>query len=211
MHDDKNISIRVIKRLPKYYRILSSLQNDGIKKISSTELSRIFGSTASQVRQDLNCFGEFGHQGLGYDVSHLKDEIGSILGIQNHYKAILIGAGNLGRAVATRLNFDMLGFTINAVFDTDERIIGSMIRGLTVQDDNDLEEYILNNEVDVAFLCIPEHSAPTAVDRLYRAGIRNFWNFTYYDIDKIYENTTVEHIHLTDSLMTLCYNMSKKN
>ena len=204
MKSRDDISIRVIKRLPKYYRALINLENSGVKRVSSVELSKILGTTASQVRQDLNCFGGFGQQGLGYDTAHLKEEIGNIIGVDKTHNAILIGGGNLGKAVATRINFDSLGFRICAVFEKDERMISTMIRGMKVHSDNYLEEYLSQNDITAAFMCVPEQAAQTLCERLYFLGIRCFWNFSHYDISLHHSDVIVENIDLSDSLLTLC-------
>ncbi len=205
----KEISIKVIRRLPRYYRFLSELEKEGVDKISSTKLSAIMNTSASQIRQDLNCFGGFGQQGYGYPVSQLKDEIGSILGIQNNYKAILLGAGNLGKAVATHMNFQSLGFELTAIFEKSPRLIGTMLRGITVKSDEEIEKYCKENEITTAFLCLPKDAVSAQVDILYSLGIKTFWNFSHYDISKKYPDTIVENVHMSDSLMTLCYRISE--
>lgn len=206
---DKEISMPVIRRLPRYYRFLSDLQNQNVERVSSNDLSKIMNSTASQVRQDLNCFGGFGHQGIGYPVAELKESIGEILGINKQYKAILLGAGNLGRAVATHMNFEDLGFSLIGIFEKDPSIIGTMLRGITIKSDNDINDFLKENKVDAAFLCLPELSAVNNIELLYKEGIRNFWNFSHYDINKTHKDTIVESVHMSDSLMTLCYRMTQ--
>ena len=207
----KEVSIQVIRRLPRYYRFLTELENSGVDKISSTRLASVMSSTASQVRQDLNCFGGFGQQGYGYPVKQLRAEIGRILGLDQPHRAILLGAGNLGRAVATHLNFENLGFHLTAVFEKDPKIIGTMLRGITVQSDDDIEAYIRSNDVDTAFLTLPKASVENIIDRLHELGIRNYWNFSHYDIARRYADTVVENVHLSDSLMTLCYRINEGN
>lgn len=207
----KDISMPVIKRLPRYYRFLSKLDNENVDRISSSKLAEIMNSTASQVRQDLNCFGGFGHQGIGYKVSTLKDEIGKILGLNSSYKAILLGAGNLGRAVATHMNFNSLGFDLCGIFDKDEKIIGSMLRGLEVSSDDKIEEFCKDKNIEVAFLCLPESSVKNQIDLLYSLGIKCYWNFSHYDISMRYKDTIVENVHMSDSLMTLCYRITESN
>ncbi|MBQ3417800.1 MAG: redox-sensing transcriptional repressor Rex [Ruminococcus sp.] len=206
----KEISIQVIKRLPRYYRFLSDLESQGIEKISSTKLAAVMSSTASQVRQDLNCFGGFGQQGYGYTVSNLKSEIGKILGLQNVHPAVLLGAGNLGRAIATHMNFESLGFKLKAIFEKDTKIIGTYLRGIKVLSDEDIEAFFAENEADTAFLTLPKDSVEPLIDRLYALGVRNFWNFSHFDIAKKYPDTVVENVHMTDSLMTLCYRINDK-
>ena len=206
----KEISIRVIKRLPRYYRFLSELEAQGVDKISSTKLSQIMSSTASQVRQDLNCFGGFGQQGYGYPVSGLRDEIGKILGLDRIHPAILLGAGNLGRAVATHMNFESLGFKLGAIFEKDTKIIGTYLRGIRVKSDEEIERFLEENLTDTAFLTLPKDSVEPIIDRLYRKGIKNYWNFSHFDINRKYPDTVVENVHMSDSLMTLSYRINNK-
>ena len=164
--------------------------------------------TASQVRQDLNCFGGFGQQGYGYSVSQLKEEIKNILGLNNDYKAILIGAGNLGKAVAMHMNFEKLGFELIACFDNNEQKVGSKLNGITVKNESELDDFCNKNHIDTAFLCIPRVCVENVLDKLYSHGIKNYWNFSHYDINARYNDTMVENVHLSDSLMTLCYRMN---
>ena len=198
MSKNDSISMSVIRRLPRYYRFLSELNDQNIDKISSTKLAQIMNVTASQVRQDLNCFGGFGQQGYGYSVSQLKEEIKNILGLNNDYKAILIGAGNLGKAVAMHMNFEKLGF----------ELIASKLNGITVKNESELDDFCNKNHIDTAFLCIPRVCVENVLDKLYSHGIKNYWNFSHYDINARYNDTMVENVHLSDSLMTLCYRMN---
>ncbi len=188
----------VIRRLPRYHRFLSQLREKGVTRISSTELSSRLGLTASQIRQDLNCFGGFGQQGYGYIVDQLCDEIGSILGLQNQYKAILVGAGNLGQAIASHMNFSDDGFTLAGIFDSSPFKIGNRINGIEVLDMEKLEQFCAREKPVMAVLC----------DRLYELGIRSFWNFSHYDIAIRHPDAIVENVHLNDSLMTLCYQIN---
>ena len=204
----KEISIQVIKRLPRYYRFLTELEQNGVDKISSTKLAEIMSATASQVRQDLNCFGGFGQQGYGYPVAGLRAEIGNILGLNTTHHAILLGAGNLGRAIATHLNFDSLGFHLTAIFEKDKKLIGTMLRGIKVMSDSEIEDYVSSNDVDTAFLTLPKDSVEPLIDKLYALGIRNYWNFSHFDIARKYSDTIVENVHLSDSLMTLSYRIN---
>ena len=204
----KDISIQVIRRLPRYYRFLSELESQGVDKISSTTLSAVMSSTASQVRQDLNCFGGFGQQGYGYPVTGLKEEIGKILGLNKPHNAILLGAGNLGRAVATHINFESVGFRLTAIFEKDPKIIGTMLRGITVMNDEIIEEYLSEHKADTALLTLPKSSVEQIIDKLYSLGIKNYWNFSHYDVSKKYPDTVVENVHMNDSLMTLCYRIN---
>ena len=199
------VSKSVIKRLPRYYRYLTYMANSGVKKISSKDLAQKMGVTASQIRQDLNCFGGFGQQGYGYNISELRDQIGDILGVSNQYKAILIGAGKLGGTVASHLVFDNLGFELCAIFDSNEHVIGNIISGKTVMHIKDIETFCENNTPNAAILCIPREQAKDVVSKLYSLGIKNYWNFSHYDISMYYKDTIVENVHLNDSLMTLCY------
>ena len=202
MSRNDNISMSVIRRLPRYYRFLSELNEQNIDKISSTKLAEIMNVTASQVRQDLNCFGGFGQQGYGYSVSQLKEEIQNILGLNNNYKAILIGAGNLGKAVAKHMNFEKLGFELIACFDCNEEKVGKKLNNLTIMHDSLLDEFCQNNKINTAFLCIPRVCVENVLDKLYGYGIKNYWNFSHYDIARKYSDTLVENVHLSDSLMT---------
>ena len=208
MSKNDSISMSVIRRLPRYYRFLSELNDQNIDKISSTKLAQIMNVTASQVRQDLNCFGGFGQQGYGYSVSQLKEEIKNLLGLNNDYKAILIGAGNLGKAVAMHMNFEKLGFELIACFDNNEQKVGSKLNGITVKNESELDDFCNKNHIDTAFLCIPRVCVENVLDKLYSHGIKNYWNFSHYDINARYNDTMVENVHLSDSLMTLCYRMN---
>lgn len=211
MSKNDSISMSVIRRLPRYYRFLSELHEQNIDRISSTKLAQIMNVTASQVRQDLNCFGGFGQQGYGYSVSQLKDEIKNILGLNNSYKAILIGAGNLGKAVAMHMDFNNLGFELIACFDINENKVGQKLNNVTVYHESEIQKFCQDNHVDTAFLCIPRMCVENVLDTLYGMGIRNFWNFSHYDISAKYSDTLIENVHLSDSLMTLCYRMNNKS
>ena len=205
----EKISKSVIRRLPRYYRFLSELEEQNVERVSSGKLAQIMRTTASQVRQDLNCFGGFGHQGYGYSVSTLKSEIIKILGLNNRYKAVLIGAGHIGTAIAAHIKFNKLGFELTGIFDNNEEILGSKINELEISDIKNLEQFCNKNKVDVAFLCIPKNAAPEAVKRLYQLGIKSYWNFTHYDIQGDYPDVVVENVHLSDMMMTLCYSMNE--
>ncbi len=200
-----NISMSVIRRLPKYYRYLEDLLTEDIRRISSRELAKRTGLTASQIRQDLNCFGGFGQQGYGYDVEKLHSEIGRILGVDHAYPAILVGCGNLGRAVAIHLLSTSTAFTLTAAFDRNPMLVGAGVHGLPILDSENIGDYCSERSPKAAFLCIPTDSAPAVVDLLYSKGVRCFWNFTHYDIALKYPDAVVENVHLTDSLLTLCY------
>lgn len=197
----------VIRRLPRYYRFLYDLMENGVQRISSRELSRLMGSTASQIRQDLNCFGGFGQQGYGYAVQPLYEEIGHILGMDRLTDMVLLGAGNMGRAIGNHMDFEHRGFRLIGVFDDATQLAGTVLRGLTVQSTRTLEEFCRTHQPKMAVLCIPKEAAPPLVDRLIRCGVRGFWNFSHYDISFHHPDVIVENVHLGDSLMTLSYRM----
>ena len=197
-----NISNSVIRRLPRYYRFLGELEDQQISKISSRELSERMHLTASQIRQDLNCFGGFGQQGYGYNVSELRKEIGRILGVDKHRKTILIGAGNLGTALAVHINFEKSGCSLIGIFDSNKKIVGNPL------DIDDLEKFCRENKPEVAVLCIPKSVTKEIVDRLTELGVRSFWNFSHYDINVEHKNIIVENVHLGDSLLTLSYGVN---
>lgn len=205
----ENISKSVIRRLPRYYRFLSELEENNTERISSGKLAEIMRTTASQVRQDLNCFGGFGHQGYGYSVSKLKDEIAKILGLDNKFKAVLIGSGHIGTAIAAHMKFEKLGFELVGIFDNNQEILGEKINDLEIKDEKNLESFCKENNVEAAFLCVPKSAAEDIVGRLYNCGVKNFWNFTHYYIQGDYPDATVENVHLSDILMTLCYSMNE--
>ena len=203
-----NISNSVIRRLPRYYRFLGELEDRQISKISSRELSERMHLTASQIRQDLNCFGGFGQQGYGYNVSELRKEIGRILGVDKHRKTILIGAGNLGTALAVHINFEKSGCSLIGIFDSNKKIVGNPLGKLTITDIDDLEKFCRENKPEVAVLCIPKSVTKEIVDRLTELGVRSFWNFSHYDINVEHKNIIVENVHLGDSLLTLSYGVN---
>ena len=205
----KNISMAVIRRLPKYYRYLGDLLSKDIQRISSKELSDIIGFTASQIRQDLNNFGGFGQQGYGYNIEDLHNEIGKILGLNKSYNAVLVGAGNLGQAIANYTGFKNAGFEIKALFDANPKLIGLNIRGFEILDSDILEEYIKENNIDIGILCVPKNGAQQLADRLVGAGVKGIWNFAPVDLD-VPEDVTVENVHLSESLYTLVYQLNDK-
>ena len=204
MSKNKKISMSVVRRLPRYYRFLLELKNNGIYRISSQALAEKMGASASQIRQDLNCFGGFGQQGYGYDVPKLFDELSGILGLDSRYSAILLGAGNLGRAILNHVDFVSRGFELKAVFDKNPEIIDSTINGLTIMNSDELYDYCNQVKIDAAFLCLPKDSAEQMADILYNCGVRGFWNFSHYDLSMKYSDIVAENVHLNDSLMTLC-------
>ena len=208
MKDAHSVSVSVIARLPRYYRFLCNLSSRGTVRISSKELSAVMGLTASQIRQDFNCFGGFGQQGYGYNVEQLKNELGAILGLETPKSAILIGAGNLGRTIATHLRFESLGFCLTAIFDSDPALHGQRIRGLSVRDAATLRDYCLHTAPEMAILCLPEERAPAVVETLLQCGVNAFWNYSHFDIHTAHPDALVENVHLSDSLMTLSFKMN---
>jgi redox-sensing transcriptional repressor len=213
MDTSKKVSMAVVRRLPRYYRYLSDLLKTGITRISSRELSERMGITASQMRQDLNCFGGFGQQGYGYNVELLYREIGRILGLENRYKTIIIGAGNMGRALANYENFEKRGFKLTGIFDIRPEIIGTKINGIEVMHIDKLEEFVAEHKVHIAMITVPYEKTPEVADRAARAGIKGLWNFSPMDL-RIPYDVVVENVHLSDSLMVLGYRTNeamKKN
>lgn len=205
---NKNISMAVIRRLPKYYRYLGDLLKKDIQRISSKELSDIIGFTASQIRQDLNNFGGFGQQGYGYNIEDLHTEIGKILGLDKSYSAVLIGAGNLGQAIANYTGFRNAGFEIKALFDANPKVIGLKIREFEILDSDFIEEYIKENNIDIGILCVPKNGAQQLADRLVNAGVTGIWNFAPIDLN-VSKDVIVENVNLTESLFTLSYLMKE--
>ena len=196
--------------MPRYYRFLEELLNEGVEKVSSSQLAERMRSTASQIRQDLNCFGGFGQQGYGYNVAELRSEIGAILHLNGKRRVILIGAGNLGRAVAAHIDFSQYGCELIGVFDRDKQLLGLNIAGLKICSTDVLRDFCVENKPDMAVLCIPRESAGDTVKLLAECGVGAFWNFSHYDIQGDYPNAAVENVHLTDSLMTLSYAMENR-
>lgn len=207
MTDERQISKAVISRLPRYYRYLGDLMEEGIERISSNELSARMKVTASQIRQDLNNFGGFGQQGYGYNVRYLYNEIARIIGIDRQHNIIVIGAGNLGQAIANYANFEKRGFMIKGMFDINPRLIGLVVRGVEIRGIEDLEKFIIENEVQIAALTIPKSKAPEIAERLVNAGIKAIWNFAHTDLN-VPDDVVVENVHLSDSLMRLSYRVS---
>lgn len=203
---DKEISKAVIARLPRYYRYLGELLEDGVERISSNELSVRMKVTASQIRQDLNNFGGFGQQGYGYNVKFLYTEIAKILGIDRQHNLIIIGAGNLGQAIANYANFEKRGFLIKGMFDINPRLIGLVVRGIEIRGVDDLEQFVREHDVRIAALTIPKIKASEIADRLVHAGIKAIWNFAHTDL-VVPEAVVVENVHLSESLMRLSYRM----
>lgn len=202
------VSLPVIKRLPKYYRYLTNLSADGKDKISSSELAHMMGTTASQVRQDFNCFGGFGQQGIGYKVDVLRAEIGNLLfGDGEKLPTILVGAGRLGSAVSSFISRDANGYKLLGVFDVNPDLIGKKMCGVPILPLSDLDKFCAEHHPEVAVLCVPRQSAMDLAGELVNQGIKGFWNFSHYDLSVEYPDVTVENVHLGDSLMSLGYRL----
>ena len=202
------VSLPVIKRLPKYYRYLTNLSADGKDKISSSELAHMMGTTASQVRQDFNCFGGFGQQGIGYKVDVLRAEIGNLLfGDGEKLPTILVGAGRLGSAVSSFISRDANGYKLLGVFDVNPDLIGKEMCGVPILPLCDLDKFCAEHHPEVAVLCVPRQSAMDLAGELVNQGIKGFWNFSHYDLSVEYPDVTVENVHLGDSLMSLGYRL----
>ena len=199
----------VIKRLPRYHRCLTDLIREGRMRISSKDLSEIMEVTASQIRQDLNCFGGFGQQGYGYNVKYLHAKISELLGVTDGYTAVIVGAGNLGRALAATHMFERRGVRRLALFDVNPEIIGTEICGLPVLSVDDIEGFVRDNAVDIGVLTVPKEAAYDVAVRMARAGVRGFWNFANMELKLDNPDILVENVHMGDSLMTLCYEIEK--
>ena len=210
MKRNEKVSTAVIRRLPRYYRHLSELESSGVVRISSNALGKIMGLTASQIRQDLFCFGEFGQQGYGYKVESLKEEIGEILGINRGHTLVVLGAGNLGRAIIENFRFSGNGFQVLAAFDVRESVVGTCIAGVPVYHADELESFLKQQPVSVGMLTVPIGAAQEMGDRLAAAGVRGIWNFTNYEITTPSEDVVVESVHFSDSLLTLSYLISQR-
>ena len=206
----QNVSDAVIKRLPRYYRYLDDLHLKGIVRISSSTLGEKMGITASQIRQDLSCFGEFGQQGYGYNVEELRAEIGRILGVNNQHSIIVVGAGNLGRALMQNFHFKESGFRLLAAFDIAPALIGTEIAGTPVLDMAELERFVPVRRPDVAVLTVPQSAAQSMADRLIELGIRGFWNFTNVELSSDLDGVRFEDVHFADSLLTLSYRITER-
>lgn len=208
MPKNQYVSTAVIRRMPRYYRFLGELLERGVTRISSKELAALMNLTASQIRQDLNCFGGFGQQGFGYHVALLHEEIRKILGLDQGFRAILIGVGNLGRAFVNHVDFTGSGFDLVGLFDKNPALIGKKISGLTVQDADEISAFCAAHTVDVAVLCVPSEAAQQTANGLIDCGVTAFWNFTQYDIKVEHPEAVVESVHLADGLMALCYQVN---
>ena len=208
--EQRKISRAVISRLPRYYRYLGDLLEEGVERISSNDLSKKMQVTASQIRQDLNNFGGFGQQGYGYNVKYLYTEIGKILGLDKDHNFIIIGAGNLGQALANYASFERNGFILKSLFDVNPRLEGVTIRGIPVRMLDELEGYLQENDIEIAALTLPKSKAEEVADVLVANGIKAIWNFAHTDLT-LPKDVIVESVHLADSLMKLSYNISQHN
>ena len=208
MEKKKNVSMAVIKRMPKYYRYLGELVKNDVDRISSKELGEKIVFTASQIRQDLNNFGDFGQQGYGYNVKELHNQIGAILGVGKEYNAVLIGAGNIGQAIANYSRFTDIGLGITAIFDANPKLVGMRIRDVEIKDIDELKGYLEENHIDMGILCVPRINAQKVCDVLVNGGVRGIWNFAPIDLH-VPETVKVENVHLSESLLTLVYQMNK--
>ncbi len=206
----ENISDAVIRRLPRYYRQLTELCARGVVRISSHSLGQEMNITASQIRQDFSCFGEFGQQGYGYNVEELRSEIGHILGVDNDHHLVMIGVGNLGHALLQNFPFSQTGFTVDAAFDVSPAVIGSNVNGVPIYSMDDLDIYIREHNVDVVALTIPQSVAQDTADRLMELGIKGFWNFTNIELATTQPDVKFENIHFADSLLTLSYRIANR-
>ena len=206
----ENISDAVIRRLPRYYRQLTDLYARGVVRISSHSLGQEMNITASQIRQDFSCFGEFGQQGYGYNVEELRAEIGHILGVDNDHHLVLIGVGNLGRALLRNFPFSQTGFSADAAFDVSPNVIGTTFNGVPVYAMSELEHYIETHSVDVVVLTIPQDVAQDTADRLIEMGVHGFWNFTNVELSSANPDVKFENIHFADSLLTLSYRIANR-
>ncbi|MCU6746742.1 MULTISPECIES: redox-sensing transcriptional repressor Rex [Lachnospiraceae] len=208
--EQREISRAVIGRLPRYYRYLGELLEAGVERISSSDLSKKMRVTASQIRQDLNNFGGFGQQGYGYNVKYLYTEIGKILGMNREHPIIIIGAGNLGQALANYASFEKSGFILKGLFDVNPRLEGVSIRGIPIRMMDDLEEFLQKNDIEIAILTLPKSKAIEVAELVIENGIKAIWNFAHTDLN-LPEDIIVENVHLSDSLMKLSYNISRYN
>ena len=206
--ESRDFSQGVIIRLPRYYRYLGELLENGVERISSNDLSKQMKVTASQIRQDLNNFGGFGQQGYGYNVKYLYTEIGKILGLEEDHNIVIIGAGNLGQALANYAAFEKRGFILSGIFDVNPRLQGMTIRGVPIRMMDELKSFVKENDVEIAVLTIPKEKAIEVANMLVDNGVRAIWNFAHTDLN-LPENIIVENVHLSESLMQLSYNISR--
>ena len=208
MDKHEKISPAVIRRLPKYYRYLGELNKVGVNKTSSRELSDMTGFSASQIRQDLNNFGGFGQQGFGYDVGNLRNEIAKILGLDKKYKIIIVGAGNIGQAIANYTGFYEADYEVVALFDKNPKLIGMSIRNALIMDFDDIEDFLNKEHIDIAVICTPKSVSQQVAEQLVQCGIKAIWNFAPKDL-KMPEEVYVENVHLNESLFSLTYYYNK--
>lgn len=206
MEKKKNVSMAVIKRLPKYHRYLKELMRNDVDRISSKELGEKIGFTASQIRQDLNNFGDFGQQGYGYNVKELYKQISLILGLDKEYTGVIIGAGNLGQAIANYNRFSESGLSIECIFDANPKLVGMRIRDIEIKDIDILDQYLQENNVDIGIICVPRINAQKVSDILVKGGVKGIWNFAPVDL-VVPNDVKVENVHLSESLLTLVYLM----
>ncbi len=209
--NEKQISTAVIRRLPRYFRYLRELIRCNIMRISSKDLADRMNVTASLIRQDLNCFGGFGQQGYGYNVKYLYNEISNILGVDKNYNAIIVGVGNLGRALANNPLFEKRNVSIKGLFDVSDRVIGTQVGNLTVKDMSEVSAFCRENDIAIAVLTVPKLEAPDVAKQLAKAGIRGFWNFSNMELRLPEYDVKIENIHLGDTLLTLCYELAKQD
>ena len=204
MANKPKVSNAIIRRLPRYRRYLGQLQTKGIRKVSSNELSEMIGYTASQIRQDLNTFGEFGQQGYGYEVDKLYKEINRILGLDREYKTVVVGVGNLGQAITNYTYYYKIGFNIMGLFDVNPKIIGNWINDVEVMDYNKLRDYVTREHIDIGIICVNRENAQRVADDLIAGGVKGIWNFAPIDL-VVPENVALESVHLSDSLHALSF------
>ncbi|ABP66823.1 CoA-binding domain protein [Caldicellulosiruptor saccharolyticus DSM 8903] len=209
MFKKKNVSLAVVRRLPRYLRYVEDLLNHDIMRISSSELSQRMGYTASQVRQDFNNFGGFGQQGYGYSTQVLYENLVKILGLDKNFKMIIVGVGNLGQALANYANFYKKGFRLVGLFDVDPQKVGKSIRNIKIQHIDELKDFIKKNDVDIGVLCVPSEVAQEVANLMVEGGIKGIWNFTAKEIE-VKDDVVVENVHLIDSLMVLSYKLNEK-
>ena len=207
---DRKISQAVISRLPRYLRYLGDLKDEGVERISSHDLSLRMHVTASQIRQDFNHFGGFGQQGYGYNVDYLYEEIAKILGLNHKHTLVIIGAGNLGQALANYTHYSNMGFIVESIFEVNPRLIGMRINGIKVRDYEELVNYLKENSTDIGIICTTKNTAQEVADKLCEGGVRGIWNFTALDVS-VPEDVALENVHLSDSLHSLAYYMENNN
>ena len=208
--EEREISQAVIRRLPRYYRYLGELVENNVERISSNELSKRMKVTASQIRQDLNNFGGFGQQGYGYNVKYLHAEIGKILGLDKKHNIVIVGAGNLGQALANYASFEQRGFILKGIFDVNPELEGKVIRGIPIRMIDELKQFVVDNEIEIGVLTLPKSAAVEVADFLVANGVKGIWNFAHTDLN-LPDNIIVENVHLSESLMRLSYNISRYN